>query len=100
MMMHCERSTRRLSPSVKRGLVQNSEQQLPERVGSFFDFVEQKNRKLQLVRVPLVESFLRQQRMGLAMAKVSRRRADQFRDFVRVLKFGAIDLDAGAGVTE
>ena len=34
------------------------------------------------------------------MAQVSRRRADQFRDFVRVLKFGAVDLDAGAGVAE
>src|SRR5579863_2101773 len=38
--------------------------------------------------------------MGLAMAEVSRRRADQFGNLVGVLELGAIDLDAGAGVTE
>ena len=34
------------------------------------------------------------------MAQISRRRADQLGDFVRVLKFSAVDLDAGAGVAE
>ena len=29
------------------------------------------------------------------MAEVSRRRADQFRDLVRVLKFGTVDLNDG-----
>ena len=100
MMMHCERSTRRLSPRVKRRFVQDAEQQLPERVGGLLDFVEQQDRELQLLGVPLVQRFLRQQRMGLAMAQVSRRRADQLGDFVRVLEFGAVDLDAGAGVAE
>src|SRR5450432_1729726 len=38
--------------------------------------------------------------MGLAVTEVSRRRADQFGDFVGVLELGAIDLDAGAGVSE
>ena len=94
---HCERSTRRLSPSVKRGLVEDAEQQLPQRVRGLFDFVEQQDRELQLLGVPLVERFLREQRMGLAMAQVSRRRADQLGDLVRVLELGAVDLDAGVG---
>jgi hypothetical protein len=34
------------------------------------------------------------------MAEISRRRADQLRNFVRVLELGAIDLDAGAGIAE
>src|ERR1700676_1192929 len=38
--------------------------------------------------------------MGLTMAQVTRRRADQFRDLVRVLKFGAVNFDTGAGVAE
>ena len=80
--------------------VQNAQQQLPERVGGLLDFVEQQNRELQSLGVPLVQSFLGQQRMRLAMAQVSRRRTDQLGDFVRVLKFGAIDFDAGAGVAE
>src|SRR5579862_1144450 len=38
--------------------------------------------------------------MRLTMAQVSRRRADQFRDFVRVLKFSTVNLDTGAGIAE
>src|SRR5579864_2122318 len=38
--------------------------------------------------------------MGLAVAEIARRRADQFCDFVGVLKLGAIDLDAGAGIAK
>jgi hypothetical protein len=38
--------------------------------------------------------------MGLAVTQVARRRTDQFGDFVGVLELGAIDLDAGAGVSE
>ena len=64
MMMHCERSTRRLSPKSQRGLVQNAEQQLPERIGGLFDFIEEQDRQLELFRVPLVECFLRQQGMS------------------------------------
>jgi hypothetical protein len=45
-----------------------------------------------------MESFLRKQGMRLAVAEVSRRRADQLGNFVRVLELGAINLDAGAGV--
>ncbi len=50
--------------------------------------------------MPLVQGFLREQGMSFAMAQISRRRADQLRNFVRVLKFGAVDLDAGAGIAE
>ena len=38
--------------------------------------------------------------MSLAMAQISRRRADELGDFVRVLELGAINLDAGASVAE
>ena len=41
----------------------------------------------------LVQHFLAQQRMRLAMAQISGRRADQLGDFVAVLELGAIDLD-------
>ena len=84
----------------QRSFVQNAQQQLPERVGGFFDFVEQQDREFKGLGVPLVQRFLGQQRMRLAVSQVSWRRADQLRDFVRVLKLGAIDLDAGAGVAE
>ncbi len=50
--------------------------------------------------MPLVERFLREQGMSLAVTKVARRRADQLCDFVGVLKLGAIDLDAGARVSK
>src|SRR5258708_40079681 len=38
--------------------------------------------------------------MSLAVPKVSRRRTDQLRNFVRVLELGAIDLDAGVRIAE
>jgi hypothetical protein len=50
--------------------------------------------------VPLVERFLREQRVGLAVTQVARGRSDQFCDFVRVLELSTIDLDAGAGIAE
>src|SRR6266478_9488882 len=50
--------------------------------------------------MPLVQRFLRQQRMRLPMAQVPRRRADQLLNLVRVLKFGAVNLDTSAGVAK
>ena len=82
------------------GFVEDAQQQLPQRVGSLFDFVEQDDRELQLFCVPLVESFLRQQGMSFAMAQIAGRGTNQLRDFMRVLKLGAIDLDARASVSE
>lgn len=43
------------------------------------------------VRMVLIESFLSEQRVGFAMPEISRRRSDQFRDFMAVLELGAID---------
>src|SRR5260370_727734 len=48
----------------------------------------------------LIQRFLRQQRMRFAVAEVSRRRRDQFRDFMAVLKLRAIDLDYGSSVLQ
>src|SRR6266498_5390736 len=84
----------------ERRLVKDSEQKLPKRVGGLFDFVKQQDRQLELIRVPLIERLLREQGMGLAVPQVARRRADQFGNFVGVLELGAIDLDAGAGVSK
>src|SRR5437868_1992752 len=50
--------------------------------------------------MPLIEGFLSEQRVGLAVSQVSRGRADQFSNLMRVLKLGAIHLDAGAGVAK
>ena len=47
-----------------------------------------------------VDSFLAEQRMGFAMAEISRRGANQFGDFVRVLELGAVDLDDSARVAD
>ncbi len=84
----------------QRGLVQNSQQQLPQRVGRFFDFVEEQESNLQFLGVILRERFLRDQRMRLAVPQISRRRADQLRNFVRVLKFGAVHFDHRARIAE
>src|SRR5260370_19332171 len=48
----------------------------------------------------LIQRFLRQQRMRFAVAQVSRRRPDQFCDFMAVLKLRAIDLDYGSRVLQ
>src|SRR5262249_55178568 len=45
------------------------------------------------VGVGAIEILLRQQRRCLAMAQVSRGRADQLGNLVRVLKLSAVDLD-------
>ena len=43
----CDKSTRRLSPSCQRSFVEDAEEQLPEGIGSFFDFVEQQKADLE-----------------------------------------------------
>src|SRR6185295_18041665 len=84
----------------QRRLVQDAEQQLPQRVRSFFNFVEQDERELYLFRVHAVEIFLRQHRRCFAMSEISRGRADKLGDFVRMLKFGAVDLNHGVRIGE
>ncbi len=73
--------------------VEDAQQEVPQCIGCLFDFIEQHETDLDLVRMMLVQNFLRQQSMRFAMANVSRRRADQFRDLMAVLKLRAIDLD-------
>jgi hypothetical protein len=43
--------------------------------------------------VRFVQIFLRQHRRSFAVSEISRRRADEFGNFVRMLKFGAVDFD-------
>src|SRR5207237_8332102 len=64
------------------------------------NLVEQQDRKLELVSLPLVERFLREKRVRLAVTQIARRRADQLCDLVRVLEFRAVNLDTGARITE
>src|SRR6202041_3034170 len=81
-------------------LVQNPQQQLPQGIRSLLDLVKQQERNLQLLGVVLREGFLRDQRMRFAVPQISRRRPNQFRDFVRVLKFRAIHLDHRARISK
>ena len=78
--------------------VQDAEQQIPQRVAGFLDFIEQDEADLDVVGVMLVDHFLAEQRMRFAMPQISGRRTDQFGNFVAVLKFGAIDFYDGARV--
>src|ERR1017187_9331004 len=78
----------------QRRLVQNPQQQLPQRIRRLLNFVKQQYRQLQLLGVPLVQRFLRQQGMRLPMSQISRRRTNQLRNLVRMLELRAINLDA------
>src|SRR5439155_18921928 len=77
----------------KSGLVQDAKQQLPQRVVRFFDFVEQNEAQSAAIGLMLVDRFLRQQGRRLTMAEVARRGADQFCDFMAMLKLRTVDLD-------
>src|SRR5260221_11396202 len=46
------------------------------------------------------QGFLGDQRMRFPVAEVARGRADDLGNFVGVLKFGAVNLDDGAGAAE
>ena len=48
----------------------------------------------------LIQHFLAQQRMRLAVPQISGRRADQLGDLMAVLELGAINLDARAWIAE
>src|SRR5208282_5415813 len=80
--------------------VEDAEQKLPERVAGLLNFVEQEDGKLQLLREPLVQSLLREERVSLAVSEVARRRADQFGDLMGVLELSAVNLDTRVGVTK
>ena len=53
--------------------IENAQQQLPQRVGSLFDFVEQHQSQLNVVGMRPIEIFLRQHRRSFAVAEISRR---------------------------
>src|SRR5258705_306028 len=48
----------------------------------------------------LIQRFLRKQSMRFTVSKISRRRTDQLRDFMTVLKLRAIDLDYGSRILQ
>src|SRR5262249_2249798 len=77
-----------------------SEQQLPQCIRGLLDLVKQKYGKLQLLGVPLAKRLLCQQWMSLTMPQISRRRANQLGDLMRMLKLRAVDLDAGARIAK
>src|SRR2546430_1128936 len=89
--MHFEKSTRRLSPSVRVALSRIPSRS-SERVRGFFDLVKQHQGQLQIVIMHPIKIFLRQHRRGLAVTKVSWRRANELGNLVRVLEFSAVNL--------
>jgi len=85
--MHLEKSTRRLSPRVKVALSQNSQQQLPQAVGSFFNLVNTRSMKGLISSVlHAIEVLLLSIGAVSRLPEISRRRANQLRNFVRVLE--------------
>ena len=91
-MMAREKSTRRLSPSVSVALSRIPSSRFHSASLAFS--ISSNSTKLSFsdLGVELVEPFLAELRMRLAMAQVSGRRADQFGDLVTVLELGAVDL--------
>src|SRR5208283_118992 len=91
---HDDDTLRKIDPAIvtqcQRGLIENTEQELPQGVGGLFDLVEQQNRQLEFLRMPLGQRLLCQQRMGFTMTQVARRRADQLGDLVRMLELSAV----------
>ena len=84
----------------ERGFIQNPEQELPQGVTGFLDLVKEQQRELEPVGVPLIQRLLGEQGVGFAVAEIAWGRADEFGDLMRVLKFGAVDLDDGARISE
>src|SRR5262249_32262217 len=78
----------------------DAQQELPQGVTGLFDFVKKQQREPEFLRVPLVQSFLREQGMGLAMAQVARRRTDQLGNLMAVLEFSTINLDDRPGIAK
>src|SRR2546425_1486248 len=76
----------------QRRLVQNTKQELPERVRSLLDLIKEYQRKLQFFGMHAIEVLLRQHRRSFAMAEISGGRPDQFGNLVRMLKLCAVDF--------
>src|SRR5665811_2367435 len=74
------------------GLVQDSQQEIPQCVAGLLDLVEEDEAQLNLVGMVLVEDLLAEQGVGFAMPEVSGGRADQLGDLVAMLELRTICL--------
>ena len=98
-IMAREKSTRRLSPSVRVALSRMPSSRFHSASLAFS--ISSNSTKLSFIFSVWywLQHFLAQQRMGFAMPQVSGRRADQFGDLVAVLELRAIDLDHRARIS-
>src|SRR5581483_4423983 len=85
-------------PERQRRFIEDAEQQVPQRIAGLFDLIEQDEADLHRIGMILIQNFLAQQWVRLAMTEVSRRRADELRDLMAVLELAAIDFDDRARV--
>src|ERR1700720_4358591 len=84
----------------QRGFVQDPQEQIPEGVTRLLDFIEQHEAELHRIRMVLIENFLGEHRMRLAMTEIPGRRPDEFGDFMTMLKLAAVDLNDSAWIAE
>src|SRR5260370_39507944 len=84
----------------QRSFVQDPEEQIPEGVTGLLDFIKEDEGELHVFRVILIERFLGEKSVRFPMAKITRRRADEFGDFMTVLKLAAVDLNDSAWIAE
>jgi hypothetical protein len=90
--MAAQKSTFRLVAQRQRPFVQDAQEKIPQGGGCLFDFIAEHETELDLLCAMLIQRFLGQQRVRFAAPQISGRRPDQFRDFMAVLKFRAIDF--------
>src|SRR5947209_14059836 len=84
----------------ERRFIEDAQEQIPESVAGLFDLVEQHEAQLYFLGMKLVQHFLAEQRVRLAMPQVARRRADELRNLMAVLELRAIDLNHGARIAD
>ena len=99
-IMAREKSTRRLSPSVSVALSRMPSSRFHSASLAFSISSNSTKLSLHLLGVILVQHFLAEQGMRLAMPQISGRRADQLGDLVAVLELGAVDLDHRARIPQ
>src|SRR6267378_1636995 len=87
-------------PQRQRRLVQDSQQELPQRVRRLLDLVKQQKTQHQLFGVIFRQFFLRDQRVRLPVPQIARRRSDQLGDLMGVLEFSTIYLDHRAWISK
>ncbi len=99
MIRHCERSTRRLSPKVSVALSRMPSSNCQSASEAFSISSNNRIESFNFSVCHSVQCFLAHS-CGCPMSQVSRRRVNQLRDLVRVLKFGAVNLDTGLGIAK